>query len=94
MTSCSAWRPFETVENAPLVISDRRSVIPNDLIEVDKVLPDKIEKAYYVRHRPYHQWYYMSDQTRDDLALFKTWDSERHGQIAGKLHRLTGLVSR
>ena len=32
-----------------------------DLIEVDKVLSDKIEKAYYVKYRPYYQWYYMSE---------------------------------
>lgn len=57
----------------------------DDLIEVDKVLPDEIEKACYLKHRSYHQWYSMSNQTKEDLALFKTWDSERNGAIAGML---------
>ena len=71
--------------NAPLIISDRRSVMSGDLIEVDKVLSDKIEKAYYVKYLPYHQWYYMSEQKKEDLALFKTQDSERNEVNASML---------
>ena len=79
----SAWRPFHVVKNAPLVVTDCRTVKANDLLEVDKVLPDKIEKAYYVIHRPYHKWYWMSDQTPDEPALFKTWTSSCDGVLAG-----------
>ncbi|KAF7878851.1 hypothetical protein EAF04_000054 [Stromatinia cepivora] len=31
----NAWRPFATVYNAPLVISDRKTIRQDDLIEVD-----------------------------------------------------------
>lgn len=72
------------MKNAPLVLTDRRSVQADDLLEVDKVLPDKIEKAYYVKHKTYHKWYWFSDQTPDDLALFKTWTLSRNGELAGK----------
>lgn len=80
----SAWRPFSTVENAPLVITDRRTVLKEDLLEVDKVLPDKVEKAYYLLHRGHHKWYYMSHQTPEDVALFMTWSSQNEDTIAGR----------
>lgn len=78
----NAWRPFSTVENAPLVVTDRHTVLKEDLLEVDKVLPDKVEKAYYVLHRGHHRWYYMSHQTPEDVALFMTWSSENDDTIA------------
>lgn len=73
--------------NSPLVISDRRSIGQSDLIEVDKIQPNIVEQAYYVKYRSYHKWYFMSQQTTEDLALFTTWDSVRdtNNDVAGKL---------
>jgi len=79
----NTWRPFRTVKNAPLVITDRRSVQPDDLVEVEKIIPDKIERAYYLLHRTHTKWYYMSDQTEQDVAIFTTWDCEMLENFAG-----------
>ncbi|KUJ16721.1 uncharacterized protein LY89DRAFT_645599 [Mollisia scopiformis] len=72
----NVWRPLGTVKNAPLVLTDRRSVHKEDLIEVEKVLPDKVERAYFVKYQAYHRWYYLSEQSPKDVAMFVTWDCD------------------
>ncbi|KAK3338669.1 hypothetical protein B0T25DRAFT_636407 [Lasiosphaeria hispida] len=79
----NVWRPLnDVVRNTPLLLCDRRTVLTQDLIEVDKVLPDKVEKAYFMFYRDYHRWYYLSDQTSDEVAVFPTWTSESGGDSA------------
>ena len=80
----SAWRPLKAVNVVPLVISDRQTVVQEDLVERDIVLPDKIVKAYFVKYRPYHKWYYMSSQTPEDVAIFTTWDSAEIETVASE----------
>lgn len=53
---------------------DRRSVLPEDAIEVDKVLPNNLELETCIYHRPYHKWYFMSEQTPNDVLLFVQWE--------------------
>ncbi|KUJ06732.1 uncharacterized protein LY89DRAFT_692339 [Mollisia scopiformis] len=74
MRLINAWRPLRKVENAPLAMCDRRSVLPEDVIEVDKVLPNNLEVETCIYHRPYHKWYFMSEQTPDDVWLFVQWE--------------------
>lgn len=31
---------------------------------------------YVVKHNPQHRWYYLSDQTPDEVTLIKCYDSE------------------
>jgi hypothetical protein len=75
----------DVVRNTPLLFCDRRTVRKQDLIEVDKVLPDKVEKAYFLFYRDYHLWYYLSGQRSDEVAVFPTWTSEAGGDFASKL---------
>ncbi|RFU26345.1 hypothetical protein B7463_g9993, partial [Scytalidium lignicola] len=72
----NAWRPLIKVENAPLVLCDRRSVKNEDIVEADKVLPDKVERGAFVFYRSEHQWYYLPDQTPDELTLFTVWSPQ------------------
>jgi hypothetical protein len=72
------------VQNAPLLLSDRRSIKKADLIEVDKVLPDKVEKAFFLYHRQDQKWFYLPDQEPDEVALFITWRPDEEPLMAGK----------
>ncbi|KAK4176445.1 hydroxylase/desaturase CTB9 [Triangularia setosa] len=78
----NTWRPLSVVKTAPLVIMDRRTVLQDDLIEVEKVLPDKIERGYYVKYQSYHKYFYMSDQGPENVALFTTWDIKQGDRTA------------
>lgn len=77
----SLWRPLKPVENAPLVLCDSRTVFHEDLVEVDKVLPNKVEHSFYLKYRDYHKWFMLSNQQPDEVIFFNTWDSvmnEKH----------------
>lgn len=83
----SIWRPLnDVVMNTPLLLCDRQSVQRKDLIEVDKVLPDKVEKSYFLHYRDYHRWHSLRNQRLDEVAMFITWRSDLAGQkFAGKI---------
>lgn len=80
----SVWRPLFTVENSPLVICDRRSVLKDDLMEVDKILADRVEKGYFLLHRENHQWHTLSSQAADEVAIFKSWSGDLSEMFAGE----------
>lgn len=92
----SFWRPFnDVVRNTPLLFCDRRTVPAEDLIEVDKVLPDKVEKSWFMFYRGYHRWYTLAGQRSDEVAVFPTWTSEPMGPFASMLcsfNRATSCV--
>ncbi|KAF2191376.1 hypothetical protein K469DRAFT_370108 [Zopfia rhizophila CBS 207.26] len=72
----NVWRPLvDKVYDAPLAFCDRRSVSQEDLLEEDKVHPTHWEEGLYLLHRDHHKWYWLSEQTRDEVAMFLTWDS-------------------
>ncbi|KAI0415003.1 hypothetical protein F5X98DRAFT_232502 [Xylaria grammica] len=78
----NVWRPLSIVGNTPLLLCDRRTVLKDDLIEVDKVLSDKVEKSYFLFHKEYHSWYYISGQRTDEVAIFPTWLSDSQNCFA------------
>ncbi|KAF2810716.1 uncharacterized protein BDZ99DRAFT_462061 [Mytilinidion resinicola] len=76
----NVWRPLnKVVKNTPLLFCDKRTIQKTDLIEVDKVLQDKVEKSYFLFHRDYHKWYYLANQRSDEVFLFPTWTSKSDG---------------
>lgn len=72
----SLWRPVLKVETGPLAFCDIRTVAEEDWEPVDKVFDDWVEESMYLKHNPAHKWYWLSDQTPDDVSTFVIWDSE------------------
>ncbi|KAF4461389.1 hypothetical protein FALBO_11815 [Fusarium albosuccineum] len=88
----NVWRPLVPVENAPLAVCDRRSVLPEDVVLVDKVLPNNVEEETCIIPKDYHKWYYISSQQPDEVLLFIQWEDDgtnsqtlsvSHGALAG-----------
>ncbi|KAL8792442.1 MAG: hypothetical protein Q9195_004975 [Heterodermia aff. obscurata] len=79
----NAWRPLDVVDNAPLVLSDRTTVRKSDLVEVDEVLPDKLNKTFYVYQNSAQRWYWLSSQSPSEMAIFITWTPETDSEYAG-----------
>ncbi|KAI4864625.1 hypothetical protein F4820DRAFT_422926 [Hypoxylon rubiginosum] len=71
----NVWRPLKKVENWPLAFCDRKSVQKGDLIAADFVRRDYAGETYFLKYSPDYKWHYMSDQERDDVVLFKIYDS-------------------
>ena len=82
----SLWRPLvPVVESQPLALCDRRSVQSSDWEEVEKVQTQWIEESMYLRRNENHMWYWLSNQTQDEVTAIVVWDSAKADSVTGKL---------
>jgi len=71
------WRPYKRpVECHPIAICDGSTVPAEKLIEVDVVRHSYIGEAYYPTEHDGYKWYYFSRQTKEDVLIFKMYDSD------------------
>jgi hypothetical protein len=72
------WRPLNTkpLLDAPLAILDARSIAADDLVRNELIYRERRGETYALRHNPEHRWYYYPRQTRDEVILFKHFDSD------------------
>jgi len=73
----SAWRPlFSPLQDWPLAVCDSRSVdIEQDFITSDSVFPNNVAETLQVFYNKAHSWWFLSDQRRDEVLLFKIFDT-------------------
>lgn len=69
--------------NAPLVLADRRTVSKADMVEADQVMREKVNKTAFVYYRPDQRWYWLSEQSPDEIIIFPTWRGEGDAEYAG-----------
>ena len=73
----SAWRPLKhVVQNAPLAFCDFASVDAADLIATDRPSREYVGEVYYMKYNCDQKWYWLSQQTPDELSLFMSYDSD------------------
>lgn len=54
----NTWRPLvDVLEDRPLALCDSSSVVPDDLIAADRILPDRVGEIYYLRHNTSQRWF-------------------------------------
>ena len=76
----NVWRPIRgPLEDWPLALCDARSIAPGDLIATDLLYEDRIGETYSVRFNPAHRWLYAPRMTRDEVLLFRCYDSTESG---------------
>ena len=75
----NVWRSIGAapVLDTPLALCDARSVRPEDLVATELRYPDRTGEISMVRHQPDHLWSYVSEMRRDEVLLFKQYDSDR-----------------
>jgi len=73
------WRSIgpEPVGDAPLAITDARTLAACDLVPNALVYPERRGETYAITFDPGHRWYYFSDQVRDEALVFVHYDSRR-----------------
>ena len=77
----NVWRPIRgPLEDWPLALCDARSVSPEDLIATDLLYKDRTGETYSVKYNPAHRWFYAPRMSRDEVLLFRSYDSTEHGQ--------------
>ncbi|KAG6332850.1 hypothetical protein ID866_6235 [Astraeus odoratus] len=73
----NVWRPIaNTVAHDPLALADYRTLAAGDLVQTRHVYPTREGSIFTVRYNPTHRWYYLSDQTPEEVALIKCFDSD------------------
>jgi hypothetical protein len=61
--------------NWPLAVCDGNTVPESCLLAVDHVRQSYIGESLYPMFSESMQWYYLNGQTKDEVVLFKTYDS-------------------
>jgi hypothetical protein len=77
---CSIWRPINhTVHDCALAVCDSESLVAGDIIECDRIhLKDGTyhDTMGVIKYRPGFEWYYMSEQTPEEVIMFTQYDSD------------------
>lgn len=77
----NAWRPIGApVVDHPLVLCDARSMHDGDLVPVERRGEDRTGELQVALHDPRQRWYYYPRMDRNEVLLFKTFDSARDGR--------------
>ncbi|KAL6852589.1 hypothetical protein ACO1O0_007136 [Amphichorda felina] len=72
----SVWRPLEhPVRDCPLAVCDISTVGPRDLIAADHYRETFAGEGLYMVYKPEHRWYYINEHTKDEVLVFKIYDS-------------------
>jgi len=75
------WRPIHgPVLDAPLAVTDARSVGSEDLVATDLVYTDRVGEIYYVKYNPRHRWFYVPAMRDEEILLIKCYDSLNDGR--------------
>ncbi|KAA1469915.1 hypothetical protein DENSPDRAFT_835605 [Dentipellis sp. KUC8613] len=73
----NVWRPIENpVAHHPLAVADWRSLNPDDLVSTRHLYRDREGYTFSVKYNPEHKWYYLGNQTPEEVILIKCFDSD------------------
>jgi hypothetical protein len=67
----------DVVQDWPLTVCDGSTVTGADLVEADHIRRQYMGSTMYLKHNPNQRFYYMSNQTNEDVLMFKNFDSDK-----------------
>jgi hypothetical protein len=73
-----------TVEDWPLAVADGSNVSLDDFLETDHVRRKYKGASLNLMYRPGYRWFYLEHQTKDEVILFKNFDSSNRAKAACK----------
>jgi hypothetical protein len=82
----NVWRPLKTIFKDPLAVLDAKTVLEDELVNIQIVYPTfqfesvQLRQPSEERKDGGHRWYYMSKQTPEDVLIFKIFDSKTDGR--------------
>jgi hypothetical protein len=81
----NVWRNISKeapVKRMPLAVLDCTTVKDDDLFVVDLVFKDRVGENLAIDQTPRHRWYYYPEMKREEVLLFKTFDSAEQKGLA------------
>ncbi len=71
------WRPIRRpVVADPMAICDARSIPQEGFILLQRRYPYRTAETYHIAFHPAHVWFYFPEMTRDEVLVFKVFDSD------------------
>jgi len=71
------WRPIRgKVLIDPLGICDGRTIPQQGFIRVERRYRYRTGEVYHIAHNPAHEWFYFPQMARDEVLVFKVFDSD------------------
>jgi hypothetical protein len=72
----NVWRPIRgTVYDTPLALCDARTIASGDLIATEMRYRDRLGETFAIAFNPAQRWYYAPRMKRDEVFVFKCFDS-------------------
>nr|RBQ88735.1 hypothetical protein FVER53263_06553 [Fusarium verticillioides] len=71
----NVWKPLKPVRQYPLTLCDYRTCDEKDGHRSDLVYPHVVSENILFSYSPDQKWYYVSDQSDEEVWLIKTMDS-------------------
>jgi len=76
----NVWKPIRTIRKDPLAVAEARSVKEDELVPVGLIYPDREGETFTVKYSSGHKWYYLNEQTPEEVLLIKCFDSKVDGR--------------
>lgn len=74
------WRSIAgPVVDTPLAVCDARTVSSRDFVSAEIRYQERSGEIYLVTHAPGHRWCYFPEMDRDEVLIFKQYDSQISG---------------
>lgn len=72
----NVWRPIEnTIQSSPLGFIRSTSMAAEDWMVIDLIYPDEVREILGVSANSRHEWFYLSEMTPNEVAIFNTYDN-------------------
>ena len=86
-TIVNVWRSIRNpVITSPLAVCDAQSVLPENLVAVERRAKDRIGELLLSTYNPDQRWYYFDRMGPDEVLLIKTFDSADDGRARCCIH--------
>ena len=70
------WRSIAPrVESEPLALCDGKTIPETGFIRNQRRYPDRTAETYHICHNPAHRWYYFPLMKRNEVLVFKVFDT-------------------
>jgi len=74
----TVWKPLRLpVRDWPLAVCDASTVDLHDLVDMDVLYPNYLAENRMVHFNENQRWYWLPDQSPDEVIVFKAVDSDR-----------------
>lgn len=69
----------------PLAVCENSTLQADKVLGVDTIRQNYFGETLYPLYTPGYNWYYLSQQTKDEVLIFQSFDSMRDAEVSGKL---------